>query len=159
MNFPPLPPQILALWVGFLCHRCIVGGGGELCLAVGTSQKSKQPNIPQFLTLGTAVWAMQTALSLGRESLERGNDQSSPTPSMVIMTSPLPLPSHPDPVRAFSLAWLRAACSPCLADSQHLPYFTGQGGWRHARARLTSAAACLGKGEGRVSREACSLAG
>lgn len=63
-----------------MCHRCIVGGGGELCLAVGTSQKSKQPYIPQFLTLGTAVWAVQTALSLGRESLEHGIDQPSPTP-------------------------------------------------------------------------------
>lgn len=45
-----------------------------------TSRKSKQPNIPQFLTVGTAVWAMQIALSLGRESLEHGIDQPSPTP-------------------------------------------------------------------------------
>lgn len=120
---------------------------GKLCLAVGASQKSYQTNLPWILALGTAVWAMQTTLSFGRESLELGIDQPSPSP----------FPSRP--WQGPSLAWLRAACSPGLADSQHLPYFTGQGGWQCTRAGLTSAATRLGKGERRVSREACSLTG
>lgn len=146
---PILPPPHSGSEGGLfdLCHGCIVGGGGELCLAVGTSQISWQPNIPWILTLGTAIWAMQTTLSLGSESLELGIDQHSPAP----------FPSRPG--QGLSLARLRAACSPIVADSQHLPYFTGQGGWPRASARLTSAAACLGKGEGSVSREACSLMG
>lgn len=39
--FPPLPPQILVLWVEFFdwCHGCRVGRGGGLCLAAGISQK------------------------------------------------------------------------------------------------------------------------
>lgn len=146
---PTLPPPHSGSEGGLfdLCHGCIVGGGGELCLAVGTSQISWQPNIPWILTLGTAIWAMQTTLSLGRESLELGVDQHSPAP----------FPSRPG--QGLSLARLRAACPPIVADCQHLPCFTGQGGWWRASARLMSAAARLGKGEGSVSREACSLMG
>lgn len=114
---------------------------GKLCLAVGASQKSSQTNLPWILTLGTAVWAMQTTLSFEGESLELGIDQPSPSP----------FPARPWQ-QCPSLAWLRAACSPGLADSQHLPYFTGQGGWRCAKAGLTSAAAHLGQGERSLQR-------
>nr|KAF6458473.1 RAP1 GTPase activating protein 2 [Rousettus aegyptiacus] len=41
---------------------------------------------------------MQTALSLGRESLERGNDQSSPTPSMVSVTAREDVPAFGPPL-------------------------------------------------------------
>lgn len=88
-------------------------------MAVGTSLKSCQLNTHHFLIPG-----MQTALAWGGKA---------------VLTSYLPL----FPSRAWQglpLAGLRAACSPGLAESLHLPYFIGQGGWQCARARLTSAA-------------------
>ena len=129
----PLPSLVLAPRVEFL--TCATGAWwvveGE---QLGSWNQPKfTSNTHHFLTLGTAgvgaggvAAAARTALRLGREShIDR--------PSLA--------PSPSRPWQGLSLAGLRAACSPPLADSLHLPYFTGPGGWRRTRAGLTSAAA------------------
>ena len=62
------------------------------------------------------------------------------------MTSPLPLPSPADPGRAFPWPGSELPAHP-VWQTLHLPYFTGWGGWRHARAGLASAAAGEGRGQ------------
>ena len=99
-------------------------------MAAGTSQKSRQPSTYRFLTPGTAVWAMGTVLHLGRES-------------HVDQPSPAPFPCRPWP--AFPWPGSELPAHP-VWQTLHLPYFTGWGGWRHARAGLASAAAGEGRG-------------
>lgn len=62
------PLQILALWVEFLTWATsawwvVVGNP-----AGGAWPEIISVNTHHFLTLGTAIWAVQTDLSLGREN-------------------------------------------------------------------------------------------
>lgn len=125
--FPPPLPRFL----------CVVGGGGGLCLAAGTSQKSCPLNRHHFLIPG-----MQTALSLGRE---RRTDQLSPTVSFQTLAGPS----------------LGLAPSCLLARSGRLSAsaLLHRPGRLAARQGQAHVSGHLGEGEGRVSREACGLVG
>ena len=100
--------------------------------AAGTSQKSRQSNTHHFLTRGTA----------GVGGGSGGSCEDSPALGERKSYRPALSGSRPSrPWQDLCLARLRAACSPRLADSLHLPYFTGPGGWRRTSTGLTSAAA------------------
>lgn len=122
-----------------VCHGCTVGGRGELF------GSWNQPNTHPFLTLGTAVWAMQTALCLGRES--HIDQPPSRSPPLQTLAGPFL-----GPAPALSCLFTpsgRLSASALLHRPGRLAVLQG---WAHVSSHP-------GKGESRLSREACSLVG
>lgn len=104
-----------------------MGGGRELGSAAGAQ--------PEITSAEHAPFPDSGHCNSGRaDSLEPGKRKP-------VLTSSLLLCFPSVLWQGLSLAQCPAACSPALADSLHLPHFTGWGGWQHARAGLTSAAA------------------